>query len=201
MTQNISELNLAPISNEKFVDFINLQLPIVNKELENQIIEEFKIRNLDFRHLYNSKTNDLNIKLPLSLIDGCLFERNIPKPPLVGNFYPIVNRLKSFLINTQELQNKNFKTFDYIFDQLFLTKDLITVISQEDISQLTENDVFICFKNSQQQFPNQEILKIIPSKNYLVTIDKGNYYRGLKSVSIYQNNQIISELNLVNPDI
>ncbi|SFN33505.1 hypothetical protein SAMN05421738_110137 [Algoriella xinjiangensis] len=201
MTQNISELNLAPISNEKFVDFINLQLPIVNKDLENQIIEEFKIRNLDFRHLYNSKTNDLNIKLPLSLIDGCLFERNIPKPPLVGNFYPIVNRLKSFLINTQELQNKKFKTFDYIFDQLFLTKDLITVISQEDISQLTENDVFICFKNSQQQFPNQEILKIIPSKNYLVTIDKGNYYRGLKSVSIYQNNQIISELNLVNPAI
>ena len=201
MTQNISELNLAPISNEKFVDFINLQLPIVNKDLENQIIEEFKIRNLDFRHLYNSKTNDLNIRLPLSLIDGCLFERNIPKPPLVGNFYPIVNRLKSFLINTQELQNKNFKTFDYIFDQLFLTKDLITVISQEDISQLTENDVFICFKNSQQQFPNQEILKIIPSKNYLVTIDKGNYYRGLKSVSIYQNNQIISELNLVNPAI
>ena len=201
MTQNISELNLAPISNEKFVDFINLQLPIVNKELENQIIEEFKIRNLDFRHLYNSKTNDLNIKLPLSLIDGCLFERNIPKPPLVGNFYPIVNRLKNFLINTEELQNKNFKTFDYIFDQLFLTKDLITVISQEDVSQLTENDVFICFKNSQQQFPNQEILKIIPSKNYLVTIDKGNYYRGLKSVSIYQNNQIISELNLVNPDI
>lgn len=201
MTQNISELNLAPISNEKFVDFINLQLPIVNKDLENQIIEEFKIRNLDFRHLYNSKTNDLNIKLPLSLIDGCLFERNIPKPPLVGNFYPIVNRLKSFLINTQELQNKNFKTFDYIFDQLFLTKDLITVISQEDISQLTENDVFICFKNSQQQFPNQEILKIIPSKNHLVTIDKGNYYRGLKSVSIYQNNQIISELNLVNPAI
>lgn len=201
MTQNISELNLAPISNEKFVDFINLQLPIVNKDLENQIIEEFKIRNLDFRHLYNSKTNDLNIKLPLSLIDGCLFERNIPKPPLVGNFYPIVNRLKNFLINTKELQNKNFKTFDYIFDQLFLTKDLITVISQEDISQLTENDVFICFKNSQQQFPNQEILKIIPSKNYLVTIDKGNYYRGLKSVSIYQNNQIISELNLVNPAI
>lgn len=201
MTQNISELNLAPISNEKFVDFINLQLPIVNKDLENQIIEEFKIRNLDFRHLYNSKTNDLNIKLPLSLIDGCLFERNIPKPPLVGNFYPIVNRLKSFLINTKELQNKKFKTFDYIFDQLFLTKDLITVISQEDISQLTENDVFICFKNSQQQFPNQEILKIIPSKNYLVTIDKGNYYRGLKSVSIYQNNQIISELNLVNPAI
>ena len=143
----------------------------------------------------------MNIKLPLSLIDGCLFERNIPKPPLVGNFYPIVNRLKSFLINTQELQNKKFKTFDYIFDQLFLTKDLITVISQEDISQLTENDVFICFKNSQQQFPNQEILKIIPSKNYLVTIDKGNYYRGLKSVSIYQNNQIISELNLVNPAI
>ena len=201
MTQNISELNLAPISNEKFVDFINLQLPIVNKDLENQIIEEFKIRNLDFRHLYNSKTNDLNIKLPLSLIDGCLFERNIPKPPLVGNFYPIVNRLKSFLINTKELQNKKFKTFDYIFDQLFLTKDLITVISQEDISQLTENDVFICFKNSQQQFPNQEILKIIPSKNHLVTIDKGNYYRGLKSVSIYQNNQIISELNLVNPAI
>ena len=201
MTQNISELNLAPISNEKFVDFINLQLPIVNKDLENQIIEEFKIRNLDFRHLYNSKTNDLNIKLSLSLIDGCLFERNIPKPPLVGNFYPIVNRLKSFLINTKELQNQNFKTFDYIFDQLFLTKDLITVISQEDISQLTENDVFICFKNSQQQFPNQEILKIIPSKNYLVTIDKGNYYRGLKSVSIYQNNQIISELNLVNPAI
>lgn len=201
MTQNISELNLAPISNEKFVDFINLQLPIVNKDLENQIIEEFKIRNLDFRHLYNSKTNDLNIKLPLSLIDGCLFERNIPKPPLVGNFYPIVNRLKSFLINTKELQNKNFKTFDYIFDQLFLTEDLITVISQEDISQLTENDVFICFKNSQQQFPNQEILKIIPSKNYLITIDKGNYYRGLKSVSIYQNNQIISELNLVNPAI
>ena len=201
MTQNISELNLAPISNEKFVDFINLQLPIVNKDLENQIIEEFKIRNLDFRHLYNSKTNDLNIKLSLSLIDGCLFERNIPKPPLVGNFYPIVNRLKNFLINTKELQNKKFKTFDYIFDQLFLTKDLITVISQEDISQLTENDVFICFKNSQQQFPNQEILKIIPSKNYLVTIDKGNYYRGLKSVSIYQNNQIISELNLVNPAI
>lgn len=201
MTQNISELNLAPISNEKFVDFINLQLPIVNKDLENQIIEEFKIRNLDFRHLYNSKTNDLNIKLPLSLIDGCLFERNIPKPPLVGNFYPIVNRLKNFLINTKELQNKNFKTFDYIFDQLFLTKDLITVISQEDISQLTENDVFICFKNSQQQFPNQEILKLIPSKNYLVTIDKGNYYRGLKSVSIYQNNQFVSELNLVNPDI
>ena len=201
MTQNISELNLAPISNEKFVDFINLQLPIVNKDLENQIIEEFKIRNLDFRHLYNSKTNDLNIKLSLSLIDGCLFERNIPKPPLVGNFYPIVNRLKNFLINTKELQNKNFKTFDYIFDQLFLTKDLITVISQEDISQLTENDVFICFKNSQQQFPNQEILKLIPSKNYLVTIDKGNYYRGLKSVSIYQNNQIISELNLVNPAI
>lgn len=201
MTHNISELNLAPISNEKFVDFINLQLPIINKDLENQIIEEFKIRNLDFRHLYNSKTNDLNIKLPLSLIDGCLFERNIPKPPLVGNFYPIVNRLKNFLINTEELQNKNFKTFDYIFDQLFLTKDLITVISQEDISQLTENDVFICFKNSQQQFPNQEILKIIPSKNYLVTIDKGNYYRGLKSVSIYQNNQIISELNLVNPAI
>ena len=86
MTQNINELNLAPISNEKLIDFINQQLPITNPDLKNHIIAEFKNRGLDYRHLYNSKTDELNIKLPLSLIDGCLFERNIPKPPLVVIF-------------------------------------------------------------------------------------------------------------------
>ena len=40
MSQNITELNLAPISNEKLVDFINLQLPIENNQLKQHIINE-----------------------------------------------------------------------------------------------------------------------------------------------------------------
>ena len=56
MSQNISELDLAPISDEKLVDFINQQLPIKVPALKDHIIEEFKKRGLDYRHLYNVKT-------------------------------------------------------------------------------------------------------------------------------------------------
>jgi len=48
------------------VDFINQQLPITVPALKDHIVEEFKRRGLDYRHLYNVKTDELNIKLPLS---------------------------------------------------------------------------------------------------------------------------------------
>ncbi|WP_413531825.1 hypothetical protein [Empedobacter brevis] len=193
MSQNISELNLAPISDEKLVDFINQQLPITVPALKNHIIEELKKRELDYRHLYNAKTDELNIKLPLSLIDGCLFERNIPKPPLVGSFYAVVHRLRNFLQYSKELNGKRLKTFHYIFDQLYLPYELIDIISEDDIKNLTENDVFITFKNSKQHFPNDKIINRIPKNNLLITIDKGNYYRGLDKVILSHQNTIIKE--------
>lgn len=196
MSQNISELNLSPITNEKLVHFINYQLPITNKELKKHIVREFDNRNLDYRHLYNSHAKELEIKLPLTLIDGCLFERNIPKPPLVGNFYSTVNRLKNFLINNEELKGKNLKTFDYIFDQLYLTNETIDIIKEEDVNQLTLNDAFIVFKNTVQQFPNRNILNKIALKSTIIIVDKGNLYRGLKSVSILKNQSIIESLTL-----
>ena len=191
MTQNINELNLAPISNEKLIDFINQQLPITNPDLKNHIIAEFKNRGLDYRHLYNSKTDELNIKLPLSLIDGCLFERNIPKPPLVGNFYTIVHRLRNFLQHSKELNGKKLKTFHYIYDQLFLPYDVVEIISEDEIENLT-------FKNSKQHFPNEAALQKIPKNHLIVTVDKGNYYRGLNKVYISLNDTIIREENLNN---
>ena len=198
MTQNINELNLAPISNEKLIDFINQQLLITNPDLKNHIIAEFKNRGLDYRHLYNSKTDELNIKLPLSLIDGCLFERNIPKPPLVGNFYTIVHRLRNFLQHSKELNGKKLKTFHYIYDQLFLPYDVVEIISEDEIENLTENDVFVTFKNSKQHFPNEAALQKIPKNHLIVTVDKGNYYRGLNKVYISLNDTIIREENLNN---
>ncbi|HCC94019.1 hypothetical protein HXZ62_08685 [Empedobacter falsenii] len=198
MSQNISELNLAPISDEKLVDFINQQLPITVPALKDHIIEEFKRRGLDYRHLYNVKTDELNIKLPLSLIDGCLFERNIPKPPLVGNFYAVVHRLRNFLQHSKELNGKRLKTFHYIFDQLYLPYELIDIISEDDVKNLTEDDVFITFKNSKQHFPNDKIINKIPKNNLLITVDKGNYYRGLDKVILSHQNTIIKEENLNN---
>ena len=198
MTQNINELNLAPISNEKLIDFINQQLPITNPDLKNHIIAEFKNRGLDYRHLYNSKTDELNIKLPLSLIDGCLFERNIPKPPLVGNFYTIVHRLRNFLQHSKELNGKKLKTFHYIYDQLFLPYDVVEIISEDEIRNLTENDVFVTFKNSKQHFPNEAVLQKIPKNHLIITVDKGNNYRGLNKVYISLNDTIIREENLNN---
>jgi len=196
MSQNISELNLSPITNEKLVHFINYQLPITNKDLKEYILREFDNRNLDYRHLYNSDVNELEIKLPLSLIDGCLFERNIPKPPLVGNFYSTVNRLKNFLVNTEELKGKTFKTFDYIFDQLYLPSNIIEVITEDDINKLSKDDVFIIFKNTVQQFPNQNLLNKIALKSKIILVDKGSRYRGLKNVSILENEAIIKKLSL-----
>ncbi|GGE93166.1 hypothetical protein SAMN05443634_106134 [Chishuiella changwenlii] len=196
MSQNISELNLSPITNEKLVHFINYQLPITNKDLKEHIIREFDNRNLDYRHLYNSDVNELEIKLPLSLIDGCLFERNIPKPPLVGSFYSTVNRLKNFLVNTEELKGKTFKTFDYIFDQLYLPSNIIEVVTEEDINKLSKDDVFIIFKNTVQQFPNQNLLNKIALKSKIILVDKGSRYRGLKNVSILENEAIIKKLSL-----
>lgn len=196
MSQNISELNLSPITNEKLVHFINYQLPITNKDLKKHIVKEFDNRNLDYRHLYNSKVKELEIKLPLTLIDGCLFERNIPKPPLVGNFYSTVNKLKDFLTNSEELKGKRIKTFDYIFDQLYLTNNIVEIIEEKNINSLTENDVFIIFKNTVQQFPNQNLLNKITLKSNIIIVDKGNLYRGLKSVSILKNTSIIKKLIL-----
>jgi hypothetical protein len=197
MTQNISELNLSPISDEKLIDFINQQLPITNPDLKNHIVLEFKNRALDYRHLYNSKTDELNIKLPLSLIDGCLFERNIPKPPLVGNFYTTVHRLRNFLQHAKELKGKRLKTYHYIYDQLFLPYDVVDIISENEINNLTENDVFITFKNTKQHFPNENLLNKIPKNHLIVTVDKGNYYRGLNTVSITQNNETLRIENLI----
>lgn len=196
MSQNISELNLSPITNEKLVHFINYQLPITNKDLKKHIVKEFDNRNLDYRHLYNSKVKELEIKLPLTLIDGCLFERNIPKPPLVGNFYSTVNKLKNFLTNSEELKGKKIKTFDYIFDQLYLTNNIVEIIEEKEINTLSKNDVFIIFKNTVQQFPNQSILNKITLKSNIIIVDKGNFYRGLKSVSILKNTSIIKKLIL-----
>ena len=166
--------------------------------MKNHIIAEFKNRGLDYRHLYNSKTDELNIKLPLSLIDGCLFERNIPKPPLVGNFYTIVHRLRNFLQHSKELNGKKLKTFHYIYDQLFLPYDVVEIISEDEIGNLTENDVFVPFKNSKQHFPNEAALQKVPKNHLIVTVDKGNYYRGLNKVYISLNDTIIREENLNN---
>lgn len=198
MSQNISELNLAPISNEKLVDFINQQLPITSPALKGHIVAEFKKRGLDYRHLYNAKKDELNIKLPLSLIDGCLFERNIPKPPLVGNFYTIVHRLRNFLQHSKELNGKRLKTFHYIYDQLYLPYGLVEIISEDNLKNLTENDVFITFKNSKQHFPNDKIIQKIPQNNLLITVDKGNFYRGLDKVILSHHHTIIREENLNN---
>lgn len=196
MSQNISELNLTSITNEKLVHFINYQLPITNKDLKSILLKEFQNRNLEYRHLYNSQSNELNIKNSLYLIDNCLFEKNIPKPPLVGNFYPIVRRLKNFLLTSEELKGKKIKTFDYIFDQLFLDDDLIEIITEDKISDLNENDVFITFKNRVQQFPNQNLLKRITLKSSIIVIDKDKYYKGYKKISIYKDNSIIKEFDL-----
>lgn len=198
MSQNISELNLAPISNEKLVEFINQQLPITVPALKEHIMEEFKKRALDYRHLYNSKTDELTIKLPLSLIDGCLFERNIPKPPLVGNFYAIVHRLRNFLQHSKELNGKRLKTFHYIYDQLYLPYGLVDIISEDEIKNLTENDVFITFKNSKQHFPNHKILQKISKDHLVLTVDKGNFYRGLNKVTLSLDHKIIREESLNN---
>ncbi|WP_313581331.1 hypothetical protein [Chishuiella sp.] len=196
MSQNISELNLTSITNEKLVHFINYQLPITNKDLKEILLKEFKNRNLEYRHLYNFQLNELDIKNSLHLIDDCLFEKNIPKPPLVGNFYPIVRRLKNFLMTSEELKGKRLKTFDYIFDQLFLADDFIEIISEDKIQELNENDVFITFKNKFQQFPNQNVLKRITLKSSIIVIDKDNYYKGYKRISIHKDNSVIKELIL-----
>ena len=90
------------------------------------------------------------------------------------------------------------KTFHYIFYQLYLPYELIDIISEDDVKNLTEDDVFITFKNSKQHFPNNKIINKIPKNNLLITVDKGNYYRGLDKVILSHQNTIIREENLNN---
>lgn len=186
------DLILNQLSNEEVVDFINQIVPLKNEDLLNQIKEEFDIRQINYQHLL-SRERQLQLTQPLRLIDGNLFELNIPKPPMVGTFYQKVRQLGNYLFHHPLLEGKNLVTFDYILDQFYLMPDRIRVITENEVVQLTTNDVFIGFKNAQQIFPNAQLFKHIKNLEYYILIDKGPFYRGLSKATIYQNDTILDQ--------
>ena len=189
---NIAELVFDKLSDTEFIDFINQFTPIKNEQILWQIEEELKERNFNYQHLINHE-KELQLQQPLRLIDGNLFELNIPKPPMVGTFYKDVRQLIDFLKNSEFLKNKKLVTFDYILDQFYATKNDIEVISTNDISKLNKSHVFIGFKNNFQTFPNQEILNMINHLETFVVINKGQYYRGLKEAIVYKNKEVVDQ--------
>lgn len=186
------DLILNQLSNEEVVDFINQIVPLKNEDLLYQIQEEFEIRQINYQHLL-SREKQLQLTQPLRLIDGNLFELNIPKPPMIGTFYQKVRQLGNYLFQHPLLEGKHLVTFDYILDQFYLTTDTIRVISEDEIDQLTKDEVFIGFRNSTQTFPNQQIFDQIKNLEYYIIIDKGPFYRGLSKVEIYQKDTILDQ--------
>ncbi|MBS7334558.1 MAG: hypothetical protein KIG88_13285 [Weeksellaceae bacterium] len=196
---NISNLVFNKLSNVELIDFINQFTPIKNESTSTQIEEEFRRRDFNYQHLINHK-KELQLVQPLRLIDGNLFEVNIPKPPMVGNFYRKVKELIDFLKFSPFLEGKNLVTFDYILDQFYATKDDVKIIEENELENLPSNTVFIGFKNTFQTFPNEQILDKISYLETFVIIDKGPFYRGLKEVVIYKNNQVVDVWKPTNID-
>lgn len=188
-TTNITDLVFTRLSDTDFIDLINQFTPIKNEQLLLLIEKELNQRNFNYQHLINSN-NEFKLQQPLRLIDGNLFELNIPKPPMVGTFYKNVKQLIDFLKNNPYLQNKKLVTFDYILDQFYASTNDVEIIEENQLKNLSNNCVFIGFKNNSQTFPNESVLKQIAHLNTFVLINKGDYYRGLKEAYIYQNNEI-----------
>lgn len=189
---HIASLVFDRLSDVELIDFINQFTPIKNEQILVQIEDELKERKFNYQHLINHK-NELQLQQPLRLIDGNLFELNIPKPPMVGTFYKNVRQLIDFLQNSPFLKGKNLVTFDYILDQFYATKNDVQIITNDDLAKLSNDNVFIGFKNSLQTFPNKEILDQISHLDTLILIDKGPFYRGIKQATVYKNNKIVDQ--------
>ena len=187
-----SPLNVVfqQLENVEFIEFINQLVPIRNEDLLDQIKESFIERGYKYQHLLHH--GELQLKQPLRLIDGNLFELKIPKPPMVGPFYKILHELKVFLNEHPELKDKRKVTFDYILDQFFLSEQDVKIIREDDLKLLTKKDVFIAFRNQTQTFPNKEILEKISHLPLLIIIDKGPFYRGLQKATVYRNSEAIA---------
>ena len=112
---------------------------------------------------------------------------------MVGTFYKNVRQLIDFLQNSPFLKGKNLVTFDYILDQFYATKNDVQIITNDDLAKLSNDNVFIGFKNSLQTFPNKEILDQISHLDTLILIDKGPFYRGIKQATVYKNNKIVDQ--------
>lgn len=187
-----SPLNVVfqQLENVELIEFINQLVPIRNEELLDQIKESFIERGFNYQHLLYQ--NQLQLNQPLRLIDGNLFELKIPKPPMIGPFYKILNELRIFLNEHPELKGKRKVTFDYILDQFFLSEQDVKIIQEDDLKFLKENDIFIAFRNQVQTFPNEEIRKQISHLPLQIIIDKGPFYRGLQKATVYRNNEVIA---------
>lgn len=184
---------LDGLSNQALIAWINEHRPTTSSEIKQQILLQFKQRGFNYSHLQHKETKLLELNYNLSLIDECLFERGIPLPPLVGSFYRDIHRIVKFLENCPYLKGFRLVTFDYIFEQLFLTSKTITVISADQLDQLTNTDIFVSFKNNKQQFPNSLILEGKPISDYHIVFDKGNFFRGLEGLKIYRKGELVDQ--------
>lgn len=184
------------LSSTELIDWINQHLPIINSQLQRQIVDQFIQRDFTYHHLIDHTTGQLQIQSALRLIDHCLFERPCSQPPLISSLYRMVKRSKRFLNQSNALHNKRLVTLDYIHEQLFLDPKTIEIISVNELDLLDPNDVFVSFKNDHQHFPNAQLCHKIHPSHTRVIFDKGPLFRGFKSIGIFNRKEQIDFIAL-----
>lgn len=184
-------MNFSTHTATDLVNQINGIFSLREEETLKQIVSVFDKENIDYRNLTNSN-GKLKLECPLKLVSATLFELNIPYPPMTSRFYPVVMRLADFL-QTHSNGNKII-TLDYIISQLFLSKEHVGLITY--LNEVGKDQLFIGLKSKGKIYPTlDEIKNNSEIQNYFI-VDKGENYRGLKSVTYYEYDQIIDHIEL-----
>jgi len=191
--KNSTKIDFSVSSTEDLVSFINKALSH-KKSIDLETLQvEFDRRGVDYENLVFDNAK-LQLESPLKLVNSTLFETQIPLPSMVGELFPIVMNLNKFLNFHTEKLVKDLVTYDYVLSNCLLSKSAIEVI--EDLNQVKENQVFVVLKFKGQQFPSlDKSLGHSTFKHYFV-VEKSDRFRGLKSVSFYEDGIQVDYLDL-----
>lgn len=184
-------MNFSTHTATDLINQINGIFSIREEETLNQIVTVFEKQNIDYRNLIVGN-GQLKLNCPLKLVNATIFELNIPYPPMTSRFFPVVMRLADFL--EKHSNGSKIVTLDYIFSQIFLSNEQVGLIT--NLSEVGKDQLFIGLKSKGEIYPNLDEIKNNSEIQYYFIVDKGEYYRGLKSVTYYENEQIIDHFEL-----
>lgn len=184
-------MNFSTHTATDLINQINGIFSIREEEILQQIVTIFDKENIDYRNLIVSN-GKLKLDNPLKLVNATLFELNIPYPPMTSRFFPVVMKLANFL--KIHAQGNKLVTLDYILSQIFQSKEQVSLIT--DLNEVVKDQLFIGLKSNGVIYPILDEIKNNSEIQYYFIVDKGEHYRGLKSVTFYKNDQIIDHIEL-----
>lgn len=133
------------------------------------------------------------IPLDAKLANGTIWNMSRRIIPMVGSGYLELSKVREFMEDLEEIEDKELITFDYIFCQIDTIIEGLKKVD-DDMNVLNRNQVFLYYQHKDRIYP--DIMPYSESGTaYYVVFKRHSYCRSVQSVALYnQNHEKLKEL-------